>query len=55
MQDIDEECVVLEEVIDLEAAAIADPEIGEKFVVVGCGGETGMVLHPHLKTCICSS
>ena len=36
MQDIDEECVVLEEVIGLEAAAVTDAKIRQKLAVVGC-------------------
>lgn len=42
MQDINEERVVLEEVINLETAAVTDPKIGKKFVVVGCGGADKM-------------
>lgn len=42
MQDIDEECVVLEEVISLEAAAVTDPKIRQKFAVVGCEGTDRM-------------
>lgn len=38
MQDINEECVVLEEVISLETAAVTDPKVRKKFAVVGCGG-----------------
>lgn len=38
MQDIHEECVILEEVICLETAAITDPEIRKQSAVVGCGG-----------------
>jgi len=37
VQDVNEERVVLEEVIDLETAAVTDPEISKKFAVVGCG------------------
>lgn len=36
MQDVDKKCVVLEEVISLETAAISDPKIREEFGVVGC-------------------
>lgn len=42
VQDIDEECVILEEIIDLETASIADPKISKKFAVVGCGGTDRM-------------
>lgn len=42
MQDINKECVVLEEVINLETAAIADSKISKKFAVVGCGGANRM-------------
>lgn len=38
MQDINKECVVLQEVISLETAAVADPKVRQKFAVVGCGG-----------------
>lgn len=37
VQDVDEQRVVLEEVVDLEAAAVADSEISKTFAVVGCG------------------
>lgn len=36
MQDINEECVVLEEVVSLEPGAVTDPKIRKKFAVVGC-------------------
>lgn len=36
MQDINEECVVLEEVVSLEPAAVTDPKIRKKFAVVAC-------------------
>lgn len=36
VQDVDEESVVLEEVVRLEATAIPDPKVREIFVVVGC-------------------
>lgn len=36
MQDINEECVVLEEVVSLEPAAVTDSKIRKKFVVVAC-------------------
>lgn len=36
VQHVDEQSVVLEEVVSLEAAAVADPKVGEKFAVVGC-------------------
>lgn len=36
VQDINEECVVLEEVVSLEPAAVTDPKIRKKFVVVAC-------------------
>lgn len=36
MKNVDEERVVLEEVVHLQTAAVADPEIGKKFAVVGC-------------------
>lgn len=37
MQDINKECVILEEVIYLETAAVTDPKVRKKFAVVGCG------------------
>lgn len=42
VQDINEERVVLEEVINLETAAVTDPKIRKKFAVVGCGGADKM-------------
>lgn len=36
MQDVDEERVVLEEVVNLQSAAVTDPEVRKKFAVVGC-------------------
>lgn len=36
MQHGDEECIVLEEVISLETAAITNPKVRKKFSVVGC-------------------
>lgn len=42
MQDIDKECVVLEEVINLQSAAVTDPKVRKKFVVVGCEEADGM-------------
>lgn len=41
MQDVNEECVVLEEVVGLETAAVTDPEIREELAVVGCGRADG--------------
>ncbi len=51
MQDINEECVVLEEVISLETAAVTDPKIRKKFAVVGCGGtdRMGVTCTPNSK------
>lgn len=37
VQDVDEKGVVLEKVVGLQTAAVSDPEVGEKFAVVGCG------------------
>lgn len=39
MQDVDEERVVLEEIIGLQAAAVADPKVRQEFVVVGLEGK----------------
>lgn len=39
MQDVHEERVVLEEVVGLQAAAVADPEVRQEFVVVGLEGK----------------
>lgn len=35
MQDVDEERVVLQEVVRLQAAAVSNPKVSKKFVVVG--------------------
>lgn len=35
MQNVHEECVVLEEVIGLQATAVADPKVRQELVVVG--------------------
>ena len=37
MQDVDEERVVLEEVVRLQAAAVADAKVRQKLAVVGWG------------------
>lgn len=36
VQDGNEECVILKEVIGLQTAAVTDPKIPKKFAVVGC-------------------
>lgn len=36
VQDVDEESVVLQEVVRLEATAVPDPKVREIFAVVGC-------------------
>lgn len=53
MQDINEECVVLEEVINLETAAVTDPKISKEFAVVSCGGERQDRSYIHLITSMC--
>lgn len=49
MQDINEECVVLQEVISLQTAAITDPKVSKKFAVVGCEDRIGITCTPNNK------
>lgn len=49
MQEINEECVVLKEVIRLQTASVTDPKIRKKFSVVGCKDSMD-ITHTHTHT-----
>lgn len=55
MQDVDEERVVLQEVVRLQAAAVSNPKVSKKFVVVGWKEKKKIETKMHLFWILCRS